>query len=151
MYDGAPTHRCARMQIRPFLDADEPAVIALWEAAGLTRSWNDPRKDIERKRAVRREWFLVGTHDDAVIASIMIGYDGHRGWINYLAVAPGHRNKGHARTLMREAERLLADAGCPKINLQIRTSNASVIEFYKAIGYAQDDVVSFGRRLIADE
>ena len=139
------------MQVRPFLDPDEAAVIALWEACGLTRSWNDPRKDIERKRSVQRERFLVGTHDDVVIASIMIGYDGHRGWINYLAVEPAHRKKGHARTLMREAERLLAVAGCPKINLQIRTTNASVIEFYEAIGYAQDDVVSYGRRLIADE
>ena len=139
------------MQVRPFLDSDEAAVIALWEAAGLTRSWNDPRKDIERKRSVQRDWFLVGTEDGAVMASIMIGYEGHRGWINYLAVDPAHRKKGHARTLMREAERLLAAAGCPKINLQIRTSNASVIEFYEAIGYARDDVVSFGRRLIADE
>ena len=139
------------MQIRPFRDSDEAAVIALWEAAGLTRSWNDPRKDIERKRSVQREWFLVGTAGDVVMASIMIGYDGHRGWINYLAVDLAHRKKGHARTLMREAERVLAEAGCPKINLQIRTSNAAVIEFYKAIGYAQDDVVSFGRRLIADE
>ena len=139
------------MQIRPFADSDEAAVIALWEAAGLTRSWNDPRKDIERKRAVRREWFLVGTEDGAVMASIMIGYDGHRGWINYLAVSPDHRKKGHARTLMGEAERLLSDAGCPKINLQVRTSNAAVIEFYRAIGYGQDEVVSFGKRLIADE
>ena len=139
------------MQVRPFLDSDEPAVIALWEAAGLTRSWNDPRKDIERKRSVQREWFLVGTHDGVVMASIMIGYEGHRGWINYLSVDPAYRNQGHARALMREAERLLAAAGCPKINLQIRTSNASVIAFYKAIGYGQDDVVSFGRRLIADE
>jgi ribosomal protein S18 acetylase RimI-like enzyme len=139
------------MLIRPFRDSDEAAVIALWEAAGLTRSWNDPRKDIARKRSVQREWFLVGTVDDAVMASIMIGYEGHRGWINYLAVAPAHRKLGHARTLMREAERLLTAAGCPKINLQIRSSNASVIDFYKAIGYAQDDVVSFGRRLIADE
>ena len=139
------------MQIRPFEDSDEAAVIPLWEAAGLTRSWNDPRKDIARKRSVQREWFLVGTEDGAVMASIMIGYDGHRGWINYLAVAEAHRKSGHARALMREAERLLTAAGCPKINLQIRTSNASVIAFYEAIGYAQDDVVSFGRRLIADE
>jgi ribosomal protein S18 acetylase RimI-like enzyme len=141
----------AAMQIRPFLDSDEAAVIALWEAAGLTRSWNDPHKDIERKRRVQPEGFLVGTVDGTVMASVMVGYDGHRGWINYLAVAPAHRHKGHARTLMREAERLLEAAGCPKVNLQIRTSNAAVIEFYKAIGYAQDDVVSFGRRLIADE
>jgi ribosomal protein S18 acetylase RimI-like enzyme len=139
------------MQIRPFQDNDEPQVITLWQSAGLTRSWNDPRKDIDRKRSVQREWFLVGTQDDAIIASIMIGYDGHRGWVNYLAVAPAHRRKGHARALMNEAERLLAAAGCPKVNLQVRTSNASVIDFYKRIGYAQDDVVSFGRRLIADE
>jgi ribosomal protein S18 acetylase RimI-like enzyme len=139
------------MQIRPFLDSDEAAVIALWEACGLTRSWNDPRKDIARKRSVQREWFLVGTQGDVVIAAIMIGYDGHRGWINYLAVAPDQRMHGHARALMREAERLLAAVGCPKINLQIRTANAAVIAFYKRIGYAQDDVVSFGRRLIADE
>lgn len=139
------------MQVRPFLDCDEAAVIALWESCGLTRSWNDPRKDIERKRSVQREWFLVGIQDDAVIASIMIGYDGHRGWINYLAVAPERRMHGHARALMREAERLLTLAGCPKINLQIRTSNAAVIAFYERIGYGRDDVASFGRRLIADE
>ena len=139
------------MHVRPFMDSDEAAVIALWEAAGLTRSWNDPRKDIARKRSVQREWFVVGTQGEVVMASIMIGYDGHRGWINYLAVSPDHRLQGHARTLMREAERVLAAAGCPKINLQIRTTNASVIAFYKSVGYAQDDVVSFGRRLIADE
>ena len=139
------------MQIRPFLDSDEAAVIALWEAAGLTRSWNDPRKDIERKRGVQREWFLVGETAGAVMAAVMIGYDGHRGWINYLAVAPAHQRHGHARALMREAERLLGDAGCPKINLQVRTTNAQVIAFYERIGYKQDDVVSFGRRLIADE
>jgi len=151
LYDGAPTTTWFAMQIRPFRDSDEAAVIALWEAAGLTRSWNDPRKDIERKRSVQRDWFLVGTEGDAVMASIMVGYDGHRGWINYLAVDPAQRLHGHARTLMREAERLLEAAGCPKINLQVRTSNAQVIAFYQAIGYAQDDVVSFGRRLIADE
>ena len=142
---------CRAMQIRPFRDSDEAAVIALWEVAGLTRSWNDPRKDIERKRSVQPEWFLVGTVGEAVMASIMIGYDGHRGWVNYLAVDAAHRDRGHARTLMREAERLLAAAGCPKINLQVRSANASVIAFYQRIGYLQDDVVSFGHRLIADE
>ena len=139
------------MHIRPFLEPDEAAVIALWEACGLTRSWNDPRKDVARKLAVQREWFLVGEDGGRIVASAMAGYDGHRGWVNYLAVAPDARRHGHGRTLMAEVERLLTAAGCPKINLQIRTSNASVIEFYKSIGYAQDDVVSFGRRLIADE
>jgi ribosomal protein S18 acetylase RimI-like enzyme len=131
------------MHIRPFLESDDQAVIALWDACGLTRAWNDPRKDIARKLAVQREWFLVGTLDERVIASVMAGYDGHRGWVNYLAVAPDARLKGGGRQLMTEVERLLLDAGCPKVNLQIRTTNAAVIEFYRRIGYAQDDVVSF--------
>ena len=139
------------MQIRPFQESDEAAVIALWEACDLTRSWNDPRKDIARKLAVQREGFLVGTHDGRVIASVMAGYEGHRGWVNYLAVAPDARLRGCGRQLMAEVERLLLAAGCPKINLQIRTSNTAVIEFYRRLGYAQDDVVSFGRRLVSDE
>ena len=139
------------MDIRPFLESDEPAVIALWEACGLTRSWNDPRKDIARKLAVQREWFLVGTEDGRVVASVMAGYDGHRGWVNYLAVSPDARMKGGGRQMMAEVERLLCAAGCPKINLQIRTTNDAVIEFYRRLGYVQDDVVSFGRRLIVDE
>jgi GNAT superfamily N-acetyltransferase len=133
------------------LEADTLAVIALWEACGLTRSWNDPRKDIARKLAVQREWFLVGTVDDRVVASVMAGYDGHRGWVNYLAVAPGERMHGRGRALMDEVERLLREAGCAKVNLQVRSGNAGVIEFYRRLGYAQDDVVSLGRRLIADE
>jgi len=139
------------MHIRPFQEHDEPAVIALWEACGLTRSWNDPRKDVARKLAVQREWFLVGCVDERVVASVMAGYDGHRGWVNYLAVAPDARLKGAGRRLMAEVERLLQAAGCPKLNLQVRTGNAAVLEFYRRIGYAQDEVVSFGRRLIADE
>jgi len=139
------------MLIRPFLESDQPAVIALWIACGLTRAWNDPRKDIARKLAVQRDWFLVGTVDDRVVASVMAGYDGHRGWVNYLAVSPDERLQGRARALMAEVERLLLDAGCPKINLQIRTTNTAVMDFYRRLGYVQDDVASFGRRLIPDE
>jgi len=80
----------------------------------------------------------------------MAGYEGHRGWINYLAVAPEYRRQGFATRIMREAEGILRDTGCPKINLQIRTSNAGVIEFYKAIGYDIDDVVGMGKRLEQD-
>ena len=89
------------MRIRPFLLADEPAVIALWEECRLTRPWNDPRKDIARKLAVQPELFLVGVIDEAVRASVMAGYEGHRGWVNYLAVAPRFRGRGHARALMQ--------------------------------------------------
>ena len=81
----------------------------------------------------------------------MAGYDGHRGWINYLAVDPDHQGSGFGRTIMERAERLLLDAGCPKINLQIRKDNAEAIAFYEKIGFREDAVVSFGKRLIKDE
>ena len=138
------------MEIRPFAEADEEAVVRLWERCGLTRPWNDPRKDIARKLAVRRDLFLMGVVADEVIGSVMVGYDGHRGWINYLAVAPEHRRQGRGRALMAEAERLLLEMGCPKINLQVRGGNAEAQAFYRRIGYAVDDVISLGKRLIPD-
>jgi ribosomal protein S18 acetylase RimI-like enzyme len=139
------------MLIRPFQPSDESAVIDLWQRCGLVRPWNDPKKDIARKMLVRPDLFLVGLIDDAIVATAMAGYEGHRGWINYLAVAPEHRRAGLARQLMQEAERLLLVEGCPKINLQIRSTNAEVIEFYRRIGYAVDDVVSMGKRLTNDD
>jgi GNAT superfamily N-acetyltransferase len=137
--------------VRPFELADELAVIALWERCGLTRSWNDPRKDIRRKLDVRPDLFLVGVLEGRVVASVMAGYEGHRGWINYLAVSPEHQRKGFGRIMMAEAERRLQEAGCPKINLQVRSSNTAVIEFYRRLGYGVDDVVSMGKRLVHDE
>ncbi len=139
------------MQIRQFQALDESAVVDLWQTCGLTRSWNDPRKDIARKLAVGPELFLVGEMDRAVMASVMGGYDGHRGWINYLAVRPRYQRRGFGQALMRTVEQRLEKLGCPKINLQIRTSNAAVLSFYRALGYEQDDVVSMGRRLITDD
>jgi len=125
-------------------------VISLWRSCGLIRPWNDPHKDIRRKLAVRPEWFLVGVVEGRIAACVMAGYEGHRGWLNYLAVAPEQQRRGHARALVAEAERLLRAAGCPKINLQVRTSNQGVIEFYRRLGYAVDDVVSMGKRLEHD-
>jgi len=139
------------MQIRPFHPDDEPAVIALWQRCGLTRPWNDPAKDISRKLRVRPEWFLVGLLEGRIIACVMAGYEGHRGWLNYLAVAPEHQRRGYARAIVSEAERLLREAGCPKINLQVRTANGDVIAFYRRLGYAPDDVVSMGKRLEHDD
>ena len=139
------------MQIRPYQPQDENAVVALWKQCDLIRAWNDPRKDIQRKLAVRPDLFLVGVLHGEIIACVMAGYEGHRGWLNYLAVAPQHRRHGYARALVTEAERLLRGAGCPKINLQIRTSNGDVIEFYRRLGYSVDDVVSMGKRLERDD
>jgi ribosomal protein S18 acetylase RimI-like enzyme len=139
------------MRIRAFQPADEAAVVELWRSCDLVRPWNDPHKDIQRKLAVRPDLFLVGTLDDEIVASVIAGYEGHRGWLNYLAVAPQHQRGGLARCIVAEAERLLRLAGCPKINLQIRASNKSVIEFYQRLGYAVDDVISMGKRLEHDD
>jgi ribosomal protein S18 acetylase RimI-like enzyme len=138
------------MKIRPFRPADEDSVVALWHACGLTRPWNDPHRDIQRKLSQQPELFLVATEDDALLGSAMVGFDGHRGWVYYLAVSPQHRRLSIGRALMQEAEQLLLERGCPKINLLIRSSNAEVIAFYRKLGYTQDDVVSLGRRLIHD-
>jgi ribosomal protein S18 acetylase RimI-like enzyme len=138
------------MRIRAFQLADEAAVVALWERCGLTRTWNDPRKDIARKLAVQPELFLVAEADGAVVATVMAGYEGHRGWVNYLAVAPQHRGKGLGRALMRRVEETLKDCGCPKLNVQVRTSNDEALQFYRRLGYAQDEAVALGKRLIPD-
>jgi ribosomal protein S18 acetylase RimI-like enzyme len=137
--------------IRSFVVEDTEAVVALWEACELTRPWNDPRKDIARKLTVQREWFLVAEEDGRIVGSVMAGYDGHRGWVNYLAVDPDLQRSGLGRELMTEAERLLGDAGCPKINLQVRGTNEAALGFYERIGYTRDDVVSLGRRLEPDD
>lgn len=138
------------MRIRAFQLADEAAVVALWERCGLTRTWNDPRKDIARKLAVQPELFLVAEADAAVVATVMAGYEGHRGWVNYLAVAPEHRGQGLGRALMQRVEESLKERGCPKLNVQVRTANAEALQFYRRLGYAQDEAVALGKRLIPD-
>lgn len=138
------------MEIRAFSLADEPAVVDLWHQCGLTRPWNDPHRDIRRKLTIQPELFVVGEIDRVLVASAMAGFDGHRGWVNYLAVAPAHRNQGLGRLLMRHIEDRLAACGCPKLNVQVRSANHSVLEFYRRLGYSVDDVTSCGKRLIAD-
>ena len=137
--------------IGPFHTNDTEAVVELWQTCGLTRPWNNPRKDIERKLSVQPELFLVGLSGNQVIASAMAGYDGHRGSVYYLAVDPHHQRIGIGSEIMRHIERLLTDLGCPKINLQIRSSNLDVKAFYENQNYQMDDVISLGKRLIEDE
>lgn len=139
------------MEIRPYDRNDEDSVVQLWNDCGLVVPWNNPRRDILRKLKVQPEMFLVACSKSQIIATVMAGYDGHRGWINYLAVHPEHRRTGVGRRMMEEAEARLRAAGCPKINLQVRSNNAAVIEFYKAIGFKMDDVVSLGKRLEPDD
>jgi ribosomal protein S18 acetylase RimI-like enzyme len=138
------------VQIRPFHTYDEQQVIRIWQECGLIRPQNDPHKDIRRKLAVRPDLFLVGVLDGQIVATVMAGYEGHRGWLNYLGVLPAYQKRGLARAIVTEAERLLRLEGCPKINLQVRTTNREVIEFYRRIGYTIDDVMSMGKRLEKD-
>lgn len=138
------------MQVRVFESGDTEAVIELWTKCGLLRPWNDPHLDILRKQSVGAELFLVCELNDQIIGAVMGGYDGHRGWMNYLGVDPDHRQSGCARAIVSSLERRLIAVGCPKINLQVRTDNTAVIEFYKRVGYSVDDVSSMGKRLIAD-
>lgn len=136
--------------IRPFTPADTEAVVAVWQSCGLVRPWNDPRRDIARKLTVQPELFLVATQDDVVVAAGMAGFDGHRGWVNYLAVRPDLQGSGLGRSFMAEFERLLTDLGCPKVSLQVRAGNERVIGFYESLGYVDDQTVSMGKRLIPD-
>jgi len=138
------------MLIRPFAVADTEAAVALWEVCGLTRPWNDPRKDIARKLTVQPELFLVGEIDGATVATVMIGFDGHRGWLYYLAVSPEHRGGGLGSALVSAAEQLLIERGCPKLNLQVRGGNSALISYYRSLGYEEDGAVSLGKRLIPD-
>jgi adenylate cyclase class IV/ribosomal protein S18 acetylase RimI-like enzyme len=146
--DGGTT--VAGVVLRRFEPADGEAVVDLWRRCGLTRPWNDPRRDIARKLRVQPELFLVAQDASGIVGSVMAGYDGHRGWVNYLAVRPGMQGRGLGSSLMRRVEDELLARGCPKVNLQIRTSNAAVRAFYESIGYTVDDALSMGKRLIPD-
>ncbi len=141
----------SQIEIRPYRGGDESALIRLWQACDLVRPWNHPRADIARKCADSPALFFVACDDGEVIASCMAGYDGHRGWIYYLAVEPARQRQGIAAKIVRHAEASLLELGCPKIDLMVRNNNHGVIEFYKSIGYADDPVVVLSKRLLEDE
>jgi ribosomal protein S18 acetylase RimI-like enzyme len=135
-------------QVRPFSEADEPAVVALWtEVFAGDPPGNEPRAVIGRKLRVQRELFLVGELQGDIVGTVIAGFDGYRGWVYHLAVQPRCRRRGFGRRLMREAEARLKTLGCPKLNLQVRSSNAEVIAFYERLGYSIEDRASLGRIL----
>ena len=138
------------MKVRAYNKNDKEEIISLWNECGLVVPQNDPAKDIERKLNVDPDLFLVGVTENGIVASVMGGYEGHRGWINYLAVKPSEQRKGYGQMIMQSVETLIKQKGCPKINLQVRTTNESVIAFYTAIGYGNDNVVGLGKRLEYD-
>lgn len=139
------------MEIAEYREKYGGEVIELWFKCKLVVPSNNPRRDIERKVEVDRDLLLVGIINGKVVATVMGGYEGHRGWINYLAVDPEHRNNGYGRLIMREVEKRIRARGCPKINLQVRATNDGVIKFYQSLGYSDDKVLGLGKRLEEDE
>ena len=136
--------------IRPFTLADTEAIVELWTLCDLVRPWNNPYLDIQRKLTTQADLFLVACKDDLVVGSAMVGYEGHRGWVYYLAVHPEQQKQGIAHPLMAQAEQLLIERGCPKIQLLVRRNNDKVVAFYEAQGYEVADVLMLGKRLIED-
>ena len=137
--------------IRPFQKGDEKALVSLWNMCKMTVPWNNPYKDIARKLKVQAEYFLVGYLEDKLIASIMAGYDGHRGWINYFAVHPDFQAKGYGKQLMDKVENGLRELGCPKINLQIREGNDKVFSYYQKLGFVEEKRINMGKRIEDDQ
>ena len=135
------------LRIRPYAPPDCDRVVELWRACQLVVPWNDPVADIETKLAFQPEGLLVGELDGQLVATVMAGYEGHRGWINYLAVDPARQRSGLGRRMMEAAEDALRALGCPKINLQVRSSNPGVVAFYEGLGFVVDETVSLGKRL----
>jgi ribosomal protein S18 acetylase RimI-like enzyme len=139
------------MIIQPYSSKYEKEVIALWDRCNLVRPNNNPKKDIQRKMKVNPELFLIGLIDGKVVATAMGGYEGHRGWVNYLGVDLTQRKKGLGRQMMLALEKLLLERGCPKLNLQVLATNTEAMKFYERTGYKRDEVISMGKRLIPDQ
>jgi ribosomal protein S18 acetylase RimI-like enzyme len=140
------------LEIRPFQPDDSNQVTELWNSCNLIRPWNDPEKDIARKLRVNPEWFLVANLGEEIGGSIMVGYEGNRGWINYLAVAAPFRCRGIGTQLMERAEKILRAVGCSKINLLVRVGNEPELSrFYVGLGFRLDEVVCYGKRLEVDK
>ena len=125
----------------------QKAVINLWEKCGLIVPQNDPVEDIQKKVGFQPELFFIALLDGQLVGSVMVGYDGHRGWLNYLAVLPTFQKRGYGKKLVNRAVVELIRIGCLKLNLQVRKSNPSVIEFYKHIGFEEEERISLGMRL----
>ena len=138
------------MKVRQYLPDDEKAVIELWRKCDLIKPWNNPKRDIERKLKVDPELFLVGLVDNQIVATVIGGYEGHRGWVYYLAVDPTYQRRGLGRQIMGVVEKKILAMGCPKINLQVRANNAAAVRFYENIGYKTEDIINMGRRVVED-
>ncbi len=138
----------ASIEFRPVKDGEVAGVIALWEACGLTRPWNDPDKDIAFARSGPASDLLVVVDSKTVIASVMVGHDGHRGIVYYVATHPDFQRKGLGAAAMRAAESWLTERGVWKLNLLVRAENEAVRSFYEKLGYEVEPRLCMARKLI---
>jgi ribosomal protein S18 acetylase RimI-like enzyme len=135
------------LAITPIDDADVADVVALWQTCGLTRPWNDPATDIAFARKGSNATVLIGRDDSAIVATVLVGHDGHRGWVYYVAVDPNHRGKGYGRVIMHAAENWLRAAGIAKLQLLVRADNTSVKDFYQSLGYSEQERIIYAKWL----
>jgi ribosomal protein S18 acetylase RimI-like enzyme len=135
------------LTVKPIEDSDIPEVIALWQRCGSTRPWNDPAADIALARKDNNATVLLGRSDGALVASVLVGHDGHRGWVYYVTVDPDHRFKGFGRIIMAAAEAWLRARGIEKLQLMVRGDNAKVHAFYQSLGYFEQERVVFAKWL----
>lgn len=133
--------------IRPFEERDRKNAVSLWQTCNITVPWNNPDRDIDLKLQVDPDLFLVMEDQSEIIGTGMGGYEGHRGWIYYLAIAPEYQKRGYGKQLVREIEKRLKQKGCPKVNLMVRTTNTAVLNFYTSLGYVDSKVLCLGKRL----
>ncbi|MEM6486000.1 MAG: GNAT family acetyltransferase [Pseudomonadota bacterium] len=139
------------MRIRTFAETDREDVTRLWNDCNLTRPWNDPNKDIDRKLNYQPELFFVAEVNDELVGTAMAGYDGHRGSVFYLAISPAHQGRSFGRTLMTHVEAALEALGCPKLNVMVRSDNETALGFYDRLSYTNDDVECVAKRMISDD
>ena len=135
------------LKITTVEDRDIAEVIALWQRCGLTRPWNDPTADIALARRGPNSTILIGRADNHIVATVMVGHDGHRGWVYYVATDPDRRAKGFGRAIMDAAEDWLRAAGIAKLQLLVRRENAKAGTFYQSIGYAEAQTIVFAKWL----
>ena len=137
--------------IRIYRERDREQVLALWQECDLIHPKNDPQKDLDRKKGFGEELFLVIEEREKIIGTVMGGYDGHRGIINYLGVHPSFRGQGLGKMLLQAVEQKLKDLGCPQVNLLVWSNNSEVLKFYKETLYSEaNDIVLLRKRLISD-
>ena len=145
--NASSTETTSALSIAPIEDGDVATVVALWQRCELTRPWNDPTADIALARRGPNSTILIGRDGEIIIATAMVGHEGHRGWVYYVAVDPDHRGKGHGRTMMDAAEDWLRNAGIAKLQLLVRPENAKVQAFYESIGYDEQPRIMYAKWL----